>query len=67
MLKVNTHSENDSSVYKYVKDYIDMNIDDSVYWDVERRDVTKVGIGIDKRVDNCVDIEVGSGDGEIVQ
>ena len=48
------YSENNSSVDKYFKYEVDMNIYDSVYWDFGIRVGTKVGRGFDARVDRDV-------------
>ena len=58
---------NDRSVDKYTNDEVNVNINDSVYWDFYRRISDKFVRVIDGRVDSDVGDEVEIGDGEGVE
>ena len=53
-------------VDRYVKDEADVNIDESVYCDVDRSVFYEVVRGINGGVDSDIDAEVGIVDGELV-
>ena len=54
-------------INKYVKDEVNVNIDESADWDVDSNICAKSGRGVNEGIDSDVDYEVRRSDNEIFE